>query len=426
MDASRGLVRPEPERVCFDSAPAVLAREAVLGNDLAAGDQVGRGDERHAQDVAVAERGQRTAELVDDHRRVAVQARLQRAGSGLGEHEVGAGEPRAERALVVFDVGCVQLTQGVADELGAARVLVRDHDPQVGIDSPQRRRDAQHAREVGADLGPTAPRQQDQRASLSYSFDLLLGRRRVLQLVEQRVTDVGRRHPLAPEELGLERQDRERRVDGASVAAHPPRAPGPVLRRDVVQHRHAAAAAGLGHHHVQAGVVDEHDEVRPVVAQQPQEVGVGPQDQRQLSEHADHAHHRVLAEAEAHRRAGVGKRRAAEGARAHVVAELLDQLARVQLAAGFAGRHEQVRARRGDPAAAVQERSEPVQALTGRAAGRRVQRLARGPPPAASPRQVAQQPRWHRARADQLARQRRRHLQPDHGSQRLSARQLRP
>ena len=278
--------------------------------------------------------------------------------------------------------------------------------------------DREHAGKVGVDLGAAAARQQHQRAPFADARDLAVVGRVLGEFVEQWVADVDRRHVLAAEELGLERQDRQRRVDGAPVAAHAPRTPRPVLRCDVVQHRNAASPGRLGHDHVQAGKVDEYDEVRRIVAQQAQVGGERAHDQRQLLEYADDAHDRVLAECELQLRAGLRQRPAAERADARcagAVAQRFDEPRGVGLAARFAGRHEQVGHVAGRRAALGEEPGQGMLAIgsvVGGGGG--LQRVLCGAAPLMAARQVQQQPDRHGQRAHDLAQQGCGDGRPDH------------
>ena len=81
--------------------------------------------------------------------------------------------------------------------------------------------------------------------------------------LQHRMADEPRGQAVPREEIGLERQQAEQLVPEPGEVADAPLAPGPDLRRDVVNARDPERADGLQHAQGEAGLIDGDDHVRP-------------------------------------------------------------------------------------------------------------------------------------------------------------------
>ena len=94
------------------------------------------------------------------------------------------------------------------------------------------------------------------------------------------MSDILASEPQSAEEHLLERQHHRQPVHRRGEPARPARPPGPQLRRDVVQDLGAGGVRGLGHPDVEAGIVDQDDEVVAphfeIIPEGSQEPVVGP------------------------------------------------------------------------------------------------------------------------------------------------------
>ena len=152
--------------------------------------------------------------------------------------------------------------------------------------------------------------------------------------------------PFDPTRMVPGRLEREAAKDLVNILPdflHPPAGPGPELRRDEVEDRDAACLGPAGDPPVQAGIVDQHHRIRPLVA----EIAIGHEDEaderHQVEQHVEEPHHREVDQREEQARTGLRHLRAAEtdepGVR-NPLSEGTDQVGGVEIAAGLSGRDE--------------------------------------------------------------------------------------
>src|SRR5215211_5677755 len=165
-------------------------------------------------------------------------------------------------------------------------------------------------------------------------------------LIDQGMTDVVAPESEPPEEMLLERQDHGQAIDRGREPPSPSRAPGPELRRNVVEHLGPRLSRRLGHADVKARVVDQDDEVVAVRAK------VGPERSQQPEVGAELGHHLYQTEGRQplHRVPDRSARRGHPGAAERLDerirmarAERLDDAGAVEVARGLAGGDEDAR-----------------------------------------------------------------------------------
>ena len=162
----------------------------------------------------------------------------------------------------------------------------------------------------------------------------------------------GHRHAGVAVERLLEGEDHEHVRDALADRAHPPAAPGPHLRRDVVDDGDAPARELPGEAQVEVGVVHEDGDGRRLAVDLVEDAPEDPPQPAQVAQHLEEAHHGEVADVGEEARALGLQAVAAEAEDLHgtrLTAEVADELARVEVARGLAtgDEHPPVRGRSG-------------------------------------------------------------------------------
>ena len=226
-----------------------------------------------------------------------------------------------------------------------ARVEARGHgEGELQVASPlaeesQRARDR---REVVRDLLPPAARQHGQHRSRG--VQPLRGEKRGAVRRRPRELDEGMAHErdrdsrLAVERL-LEGEDHDHLRDALPDRPHPAAAPRPDLRRDVVDDRDAAPLQLARESEVEVRVVHEHGDGRPVAVHLLEDGAEHRAQVAQVAEHLEKPHHGQVADV-GEEAAALGPEPVAAEAEhlegAHLIAQVTDEVAGVQVARGLA------------------------------------------------------------------------------------------
>jgi hypothetical protein len=159
------------------------------------------------------------------------------------------------------------------------------------------------------------------------------------QLIEIRMTNIGRVAAALAIPRLLEWQFAQHVVDEASHFADPPAGPGPELRRAVIKHGNAMCLCPPGDPPVEARVIDQHDRVRPMMA----EVAIGAAcevpELVNVQQHASEPHHGQLRQVFVQRAPGSGHPRptvADKLAFSPSPAQFANEIGAVQVATGLA------------------------------------------------------------------------------------------
>ena len=258
-----------------------------LPRHLAAGDDVHEADERNLHDAS-RNRVLDLAGAIGHDQRTDGHRRLERRRAALAHRGVGGAQQR-ERRRVHERIGTALL--------GNRDVRRRAHDHlQRGIAPLQLTRRRDERIEMARDLlRAAAGKEREQRRPADADRARAARRDRAAsRAVEQRMPDEGRVDAVVAEQLLLERQNHRGLRHRARQRLHAAGARRPHLRRDVVQHRHARLGGDLGDLHVEAAVVDEHDERDVAALHARAKLVASAEILRQALERLDEAHDREL------------------------------------------------------------------------------------------------------------------------------------
>ena len=228
-----------------------------------------------------------------------------------------------------------------------ALLVIRHQELHFGMTSRQPARRGEQQRPVAADfLLPRAGQQGDDRLPLRRPLaKKRLVQRPLVDLIEKRMADVLHTDAALRVPFGLERQTGQDEIDIAMHFLDSPRRPGPELRRQIINDGDARRFGFAGDPPVEAGEVDQHDDVRLV----PMKIILGlfdaeiksPQ-QRQDAENSDDGQRRQRID---HMASDVPHQRTAEAGDAQLrltAAQFRDEVRRMLIAARLSDRKENV------------------------------------------------------------------------------------
>ena len=254
---------------------------------------------------------------------------------------------------------------GDRDAAVGARRRERREQRVVEVRGPRHQRlDARHAlgeqrqrrHEIGQDLVHLvvpAARQHGEHRPLRIEAGLAQHRdaiRRRRDQVDQRVPDELDGHGGSLVDLRLEREDRQDQRHEAAHRVQPSFAPGPQLRRDVVDHRHAGGVQRRAEAEVEVGKVDRDEDVGRMAPRLGHQPSIEPPRPRQLLHDLGEAGHAVVAIVLVEGGPGGGQPRPAEADDLDAglaAAQLLGERGRVEVAARFPAGDEDARHRAG-------------------------------------------------------------------------------